>query len=113
MSHRLEQINSNIHQELAHIFSRELEFPLDCLVTISRVKVSEDLHWAQIWLSILPITSRAKVRKLLNKKKGMLQRLLNQRMRMKPIPRIQFFTDFTEEQAQGIEQVIDKALKEL
>lgn len=110
-NHRFEQINENIHYELGEIFSREVEFPSDCLATISRVKVSEDLHWAQVWISILPMTKRAKVLHMLNKKKGFLQQSLNKRLRMKPIPRLQFFTDFTEEKAQVIEQAIDNAVQ--
>jgi ribosome-binding factor A len=113
MPHRLEQINSNIHHELSQLFSRELEFPTDCIVSISRVKTSEDLRWAQIWISVLPIDRRSKIRNIVNKKKGLLQKHLNKRLRMKPIPRLQFFTDFTEEKAEGIEQTIDKALKEI
>lgn len=110
-SHRIEQINENIHYELDQIVSREIEFPSDCLATISRVKVSGDLRWAQIWISILPIAKRAKALHILNKKRGLLQKLLNKRLKMKPIPRLRFFTDFTEEKAQEIEKVVDKALQ--
>lgn len=113
MSHRMEQLSENIRHELSQMFSRELEMPLDCLVTISQVKISDDLHWAQIWLSILPLSSRSKVRNIIKGKQGLLQSLLNKRLRMKPIPKLQFFTDFTEEKAQGIEALIDKALKEI
>lgn len=108
---RVEQINENIHRELGAIFTREIEFPTDCLATISRISVSDDLRWAQVWISVLPITKRAKVLHLLKKRRGLIQKLLNKRLKMKPIPRLQFFTDFTEEKAQVIETAIDNALQ--
>jgi ribosome-binding factor A len=110
-SKRVEQINENIHHELGTVFTREIEFPADCLATISRINVSDDLRWAQVWISVLPINKRAKVLHLLKKRQGLIQKLLNKRLKMKPIPKLQFFTDFTEEKAQVIEEAIDKALQ--
>jgi ribosome-binding factor A len=112
-THRLEQINENIRNEVAEIFKRELEIPSDILVSISKVNTFEDLRHAQVWLSILPIDKRSKIQNLIDKDKSTIQQLLGKRLKMKPVPKLQYFTDFSTEKAFGIEQVIDKALKEL
>lgn len=112
-NHRLEQIESKIQAELSLLFTRDLEFPQGCLVSISRVEVPPDLHWAKVWLSILPLAMRGKARSAIKKKQSYIQQYLNKNLKMKPTPRVKFMTDFTEEKAFGLEAVIDQALNEI
>ena len=51
MARRIEQVNDLIRQELGFIVDREVDFPIDSLVTITRVSTSPDLHYADIFMS--------------------------------------------------------------
>ena len=54
MSHRINQVNELIKQELNDLLVSELEFTKGCLVTITAVETSKDLRHAKIWVSVLP-----------------------------------------------------------
>ena len=54
MAKRIPQVNELIQRELSQIVLREIEFPLDVLVTITRVAASQDLEYAKIYISVIP-----------------------------------------------------------
>ncbi|MBU0707726.1 ribosome-binding factor A, partial [Patescibacteria group bacterium] len=51
---RIAQVNELLRQELGRIFSRELELPRDCFITISKVETSPDCEHARAWIKIFP-----------------------------------------------------------
>lgn len=107
MSKRLPQVNSLLQTELSQIFLRELELPRDCLVTITAVKTSPDLHDAIVWISVLPETETPRILKILTRKVGLIQKVLHSRLVMKPLPKLEFRIDSTEAEASRIEQILD------
>ncbi len=108
MSHRLEQINEVIRVELNRLLLAEIDFPKDCLVTIVSVEVSKDLRHAKVWFSIMPAQLTKDVLNILNRNIGHLQFLLNKKLSLKPLPRLNFVVDQTEQKAAEIEQLINK-----
>ena len=108
MTRRPEQVNHLIQEELNGIIVRELEFPTDCLATITKVKVSGDLKYATVWVSILPIDRRGSVLEILNKKHGFLQGLLSRRLEAHHTPKLEFKVDDIEEKAEEVEELLKK-----
>lgn len=108
MSHRIEQINELIRHELATLMLAEVEFPKGCLVTILRVEVSKDLRHAKVFVSVMPSYLIPKALEKLRREVGHLQYLLNQRLSLKPLPRIRFLIDATEKKAADIEALLDR-----
>jgi ribosome-binding factor A len=108
MPHRIAQINELVRQEINKLFLTEIEFPKNCLVTITQVETSKDLRHARIWLSVIPTTYTKKVLEKLNKNIGHLQFLLNKKLSLKPLPRLNFVIDETEKKASEIEQLLDR-----
>ena len=108
MSRRLKQVNELIRQELNKLLLTEIEFPKNCLVTITRVETSKDLRHARIFISIIPAQYTKKILDKLNLNIGHLQFLLNRKLTMKPLPRLNFVIDYTEQKAQDIEQLLDR-----
>lgn len=106
-SRRLKQVSTFIQEELGSIFSKELELPLGCLVTISKVETSPDLKNAIVWLSILPINLAEQALKIIQRQKKDLQRILNTRFQTKNTPQIQFKIDESEERAERITHLLD------
>ena len=108
MSHRLAQVNELIKQELGKLFLKEIDFPQDCLVTITKVETSKSLEHTNVWLSILPTDSQEKVFTILNKNIGHLQHPLNKTLVMRIVPKIVFKKDTTEQKAARIEELLNQ-----
>jgi len=62
----------------------------------------------QSLVSILPASLTKEILNLLNRNIGHLQFLLNKKLSLKPLPRLNFTVDRTEEKAAEIEQLINK-----
>lgn len=108
MSHRIAQINELIKQELNNLIVSEIEFPRGCLATITKVETSKDLRHAKIWISVIPAYFLKKVLDKLNSNAGHLQFLLNKQLSLKPLPRIKFMVDKSEESAAEIDALLDR-----
>lgn len=104
---RVDQLNSLIQQQVAEIIRRELEFPIDTLVTISKARVSDDAESAKLWVSVLPSDQGPGVLETLNRRIGDVQHLLNKRLVMKFVPKIMFTLDTQADKADHINQVLD------
>lgn len=107
MSNRLLKINELICQQLGQIIIQEIEFPPGTLVTPTRVDVSSDLKQAKIYISVLPVNNQQLVMKILIRQANNLQRLLNNRITLKNIPKLRFFIDETEERVKKLDELLD------
>lgn len=106
MSERTDKIDSYIKQQLGQIMLEEIEWPLNCLVTITRVKTAADLKHALVYLSVIPVNKSLQITSLLERKVFRLQAALNKVVKSYHVPRIKFVLDFTEHQAEKIEKLI-------
>lgn len=108
MSQRTEQFEELVIRELSEFFSREVEFPLECLVTVTRAKVSDDLKYATVWLSVLPEKFTGTCLSIAERAVREFQKKLFRKMRTKFTPRIGFKIDTTEKRAEVVEKLIDE-----
>lgn len=82
---------------------REIEFPAGILVTILGVKTTEDFKQAKIIISVFPFGKSELALEILNKNIYHIQQILNKKLRMRPVPKIFFRADATEENAGKVE----------
>ena len=108
MSLRLEKVNELIHQKLSQIITREVEFPQNMLITISRVITSPDLKYSKIFITVLPDQYRGTALEVLNKNSKNLQQILRKQMTTKFTPNLNFQIDDQEIFAQGVEKLLDE-----
>ncbi len=108
MSLRTEQFEELIIRELGAFFSREVEFPLECLVTLTRAEVSDDLKYATVWLSVLPDKFTGTCLAIANRAVREFQKKLFRKMTTKFVPKITFKIDITEKKAEVVERLIDQ-----
>lgn len=87
---RIEKINALLAHEVGNIFLTELDLPPDIIVTIMGVDTSPDLHYADILISILPANRTGSVLTRLRKKIYKIQKTLDRRLAMRPVPKIRF-----------------------
>lgn len=107
MNKRISQVNSLLKSELAQIINRKFEPPPDCLITLTAVETTPDLHEARVWISVLPESQANRIFKMLNRQKNALQTILHQKLVMKPLPKLEFKIDQTEANATRLERILD------
>lgn len=107
MSGRILKVNQLIKKELSQILLKEVDFRENVLLTITRVETSPNLIQSKIYLSVLPATQTANVLKSLNKQVYFLQQKLNQRLKMRPTPKIIFLKEKETEKAGKVEEILE------
>lgn len=105
---RLEQVNDLIRGELGKIIIRDLDFPAPAMVTLTRADTSSDLHYVDVFISVLPAAEEKEVLAILEKNVAGVQRTLNRKLRMRPVPRVKFKIDVDQKRAERIEKLLAK-----
>lgn len=103
---RLRKVNELIGQQLSELLGREIGWKSGVIVTISKVKTTADLRQAHVFISAFPAGEGQYVMETLRKEAYALQGTLNRRLHMRPLPRVVFELDTTEEQAQSVEDIL-------
>lgn len=95
MSRRTERVASILQRELAGIIMRELNDPrLVGLPSITRVKVSDDLSVADVYVSIMGTEGKQQAAiNALKHSAGMMRTRLSQTLEMRQVPYLKFHID--------------------
>jgi len=108
MSKRLQRVNQLIKKELSQIILREIEFSPGILVTVTRAETTPNLIEAKIFISVIPEEKTSDVLRILNRRIYELQQKINKRLKMRPVPRINFVEEKKTKEANRIEEILDK-----
>lgn len=120
MSQRLQRLADQIQRTLANLIRDEINDPrLTGLVTISSVKVSADLGYADIYVTILEpnndagmsIDNHAQSVQVLNRAAGFLRTLLSGTMKTRTTPRLRFHYDEVTANANRMMNLISQAMQ--
>jgi ribosome-binding factor A len=106
MSNRIEKVNALIKSLIGEILTRELSLKPGIFLTVAKVDTSKDLRYTRIFLSIFPEKEITYVEKTLVKEIYKIQGIMNKKLSLKPLPKIQFKTDMTESKADEIEKLL-------
>jgi len=112
VSKRILRVNVLIKEEVSKLLLKEFEFSLDVLVTVTRVETSADLKESKVFISVIPEEKSDEVIKILNKKMYFLQQKFNQRMKMRPLPRLKILAEKKTIEASMVEEILEKLKKE-
>ncbi len=106
---RMLRVNELIKRELGDIFERQICPELDCLVTITGVNTSPDLHNATIYVSVYGADAESpkKVLRLLANRRVELQRALSAHVVLKYTPVLRFVLDDQLEKADRMFKILD------
>ena len=91
--HRIEKIESLIHQVLGEMIQREFTPPEGALVSLTRIAVSGNLQEAKVYISVIPDRLGNEVVGNLQKNAWRFQEELNKKLKMRPVPKIIFAAD--------------------
>ncbi len=106
---RLNRINELIHRFIGDLLHKELA--VDSLVTVSKVETSPNGQESTISLTVFPFTKSAAAIKEIEKNIYEIQQKLNRGLRIRPVPKIRFEIDESEEKGSKILDVIKNVPK--
>lgn len=106
---RQEKIASLMQRELAQIFQREsIHLPTNVMVTVTVVRMSPDLSYARVYLSLLGADEPDEIIEQVNIDKGYYRRLLGQAVGkvLRVVPDMQFYLDDSLEYSEQINDLL-------
>lgn len=109
MSIRAEKVSSEIKKIISNPISQISREVTVALVTVTAVRVSNDLQNAKVYVSIFgKNASPGEILDLLELKKGELKHEISKKMRLRYIPELKFFLDDTLDQIDNIKKILDE-----
>jgi len=106
-SERIYRVNQLIKKELGQIILKEIDWPEGVLVTMTRVETTLNLIEAKVYISILPQEKAQNVIITLKKLVYGLQQKLNERLKMRPTPKIIFVEEKATSEAGRVEELLE------
>ena len=98
---------------LANLFISEVFIPEAGLLTVTKVTVTDDLKIAKVYLSFLENKKPVEdVLEILESKKNLIRRYVGLKLTLKYIPQLKFYYDDSIENAQRIDNLIQKIHKD-
>ncbi|HIA59911.1 MAG TPA: 30S ribosome-binding factor RbfA [Gammaproteobacteria bacterium] len=130
MSARTQRVADQIRREIAVLIQMELNDPRIGMVSVTAVKVSRDLSYAKIYVTVLnsladsgavnssTLSAPGQLDKLeieenleaLNRASGYLRSLLAKRLTLRSVPKLRFHYDGSVERGRHLSELIDNAL---
>ena len=105
---RIEKVNSLIQQELGALILKEIDIFPGILLTITRVECSNNMFQSKVYISVMPEDKFDEVLSLLERHIWSLQQMLNKKMKMRPVPRIEFLKETKTKEAGRIDELLMK-----
>ncbi|EOQ61972.1 ribosome-binding factor A [Acinetobacter calcoaceticus ANC 3811] len=121
-SQRLKRMADSVQRELSELIRQELKDPrLGGLVTISAVKVSADMGYAEVYVTVMgrelgdeqSEAANKETLEVLNKASGFLRHELSRRIKTRITPRLRFHYDKTNAYGNYMFGLIEKAVNDL
>ena len=105
-TNRILKINELVRAYVNEIIIKELSLKSGVFLTIAKVDTSSDIRYTRVFVSVFPEKEFNYVLKTLEKERAHIQQLLNRRLNIKPSPKLEFRSDFTESNADKIEKLL-------
>ncbi len=105
---RSKRVSDLLREEIATIVMRRLKDPRLGFVTITAVKVTDDLKLARVYASVLDRKEREAAVEILNSASGFIRGELSRRVKLKYIPKLEFFFDESIEYGERIDALLDE-----
>ncbi|WP_027848254.1 30S ribosome-binding factor RbfA [Marinospirillum minutulum] len=114
---RLDRIADQMQRELAVMIQREVKDPrLDAMITVSGVKVSKDLGYADVYVTVLGKEDNPEIiaenMAILKQAAGFLRGRIGQSIKLRVIPQLRFHYDESVQRGQYLSSLIERAVNE-
>jgi ribosome-binding factor A len=108
---RTDRISEQIKRELAMLIRNEVKDPRIGMVSILDVVVTKDLDHAKVYFDTIQQDKRTECQQGLNRAAGFLRSALSRTIQLRNTPSLTFIYDDTEQKANDLSALIDKAIK--
>ncbi len=110
---RTDRVAEQLQRELAQIIQQEIKDPRLGMVTVCKVHLSRDLHYATAYVTFLGIEETKKATEkgveILNEASSFIRNSIGKRMRMRAIPHVKFLFDESISRGRDLSSLISKA----
>lgn len=107
MSIKIDRLNNSFVEHISQILRTEIKDERINFVTVTAARVTNDLSFAKIYVTVLNDKERDNIIKLLNKASNFIERELSKRIDIRKMPDITFVYDESLEYAANIESIIE------
>ena len=111
MNERIPRVNKLLKEEVGKIVLREVDLPENVLVTVTRAEATLNLQQARIYISVVPEDRVKEVLRVMNYSVFDVQQILNKKLRMRPVPRIEWVAETKTREAEKIEKLLSEIQK--
>ena len=113
-SNRLNRIDEEMKKEISHIITYDLKDPyITGLISVTKVKVSGDLKYAKVYVSMLNAKDNKQVLAALKKSAGFVRTEVAKRINLRTTPEIIFIFDDSIEYGARIDTILKNVIKDI
>lgn len=112
MSIKTERIASMLEKEISYILMMEVKNADIKFVTVTGVKLTTDLSFAKVYVTVLDDTKKDVTMKALKDASGFIRHELYDRVDIRHIPELEFVYDESIEYGKKIEEIIEEIHEE-
>ncbi len=112
MSIKLERLSNIMLEEIGKVIMEEVKDENIKFVTITAVKITNDLSYAKVYFTTLLDDKKEDILKALNNASGFIRNKLFDRMEIRKMPTLNFVYDQSIDYGEKIEKIIDKINEE-
>ena len=113
-NNRFERINEELRKEISNIISFELKNPnATGLISITKVKVTNDLKFAKVYVSILNSKNIKDTLAALKKSSGFIRSEIAKRVNLRQTPELIFELDDSMEYGAKIDTILKDIMKDI
>ena len=108
-STRQQKIGRQIQKDLGEMFSRDLaDVVRGAMVTVTSVRMSPDLEYARIWVSVFPFDKHVAIMASIEANNRLIRKTLGARIRnqMRVVPELTFVLDDSFEYIEKIDNLL-------
>ncbi|GEK46511.1 30S ribosome-binding factor RbfA [Halomonas pacifica] len=110
---RTDRVADQLQKELAVLIQREVKDPRLGMVTVSGVKVSRDLGYADVYITLLGENDAETIKAnlgILRRAAGFLRGQVGRRIKLRHVPELRFHYDESVVRGQRLSSLIDEAV---
>ena len=108
MSVKLDRLGHKFAIEISNIIKEEVKDKNISFVTITEVRITNDLSFAKVYVTVLDDDSRDEIMKSLNKASKFIERELCERVDIRKMPELSFVYDESIEYGNKIDDIIER-----
>ena len=108
MSVKIDRLEHSFVEHISNILKLEIKDERIHFVTVTAAKITNDLSFAKIYVTILDDNEKENILKLLNKASNFIERELSKKIEIRKMPNITFVYDDSIAYAQNIENIIER-----